>query len=38
LINIFSKAGEKEKTEAVQVLSDVNPTGADRTNRIMNKN
>lgn len=37
LINVFSKAGEKEKSEAVQVLSDVNPTGADRYERIMNK-
>lgn len=26
LINIFSKSRRKEKTDAVQVLSDVNPT------------
>lgn len=36
LINIFSKATEKEKTEAVQILTDVNPTGANRYERILN--
>lgn len=38
LINIFSKATEKEKAEAVQILSDVNPTASDRYERILNKN
>ncbi len=30
LINIFSKASTKEKTDAVQILSDVNPTQSAR--------
>ena len=37
LINIFSKATEKEKEEAVQILSDVNPTASDRYELILNK-
>ncbi len=35
LINIFSKATSKEKTDAVQILSDVNPTQTGRYETIM---
>ncbi len=35
LINIFSKGSEKEKKEAVEVLSDVNPTQIDRYEKII---
>ena len=35
LINIFSKATTKEKTEAVQILSDVNPTYSSRYEQIL---
>jgi len=35
LVNIFSKATSKEKEEAVQVLSDVNPTQTSRYEQIM---
>ena len=35
LINIFSKATTKEKTEAVQVLSDINPTQTSRYEQIL---
>jgi hypothetical protein len=35
LINIFSKATSKEKTEAVQILSDVNPTYSSRYEQIL---
>lgn len=38
LINIFSKATTKEKTEAVEVLSDVNPTQISRYEQIMKNN
>ena len=38
LINIFSKASEKEKKEAVEVLSDVNPTQIDRYEKILSSN
>ena len=38
LINIFSKASEKEKKEAVEVLSDVNPTQIDRYEKILSNN
>ena len=36
LINIFSGASEKEKQEAVSILSDVNPAASDRYRTIMN--
>ncbi|MGB4577415.1 MAG: DUF4835 family protein [Paludibacter sp.] len=36
LINIFSKATEKEKKDAVEILSDVNPTQIDRYEKILN--
>jgi hypothetical protein len=35
LINIFSKATTKEKEDAVQVLSDVNPTQSSRYEKIL---
>ena len=35
LINIFSKATSKEKTDAVQVLSDINPTQTSRYEQIL---
>ena len=35
LINIFSKATDKEKKEAVEILSDVNPTQTDRYEKIL---
>jgi len=35
LVNIFSKATSKEKEEAVQILSDVNPTQTSRYEQIM---
>jgi hypothetical protein len=35
LVNIFSKATTKEKTEAVQILSDVNPTHSSRYEQIL---
>lgn len=35
LINIFSKATEKEKQEVVQILSDVAPTQTERFERIL---
>jgi len=35
LINIFSKGSTKEKTEAVEVLSDVNPTASARYEAIL---
>ncbi|NDP21599.1 MAG: DUF4835 family protein [Paludibacter sp.] len=35
LINIFSKATTKEKTDAVEVLSDVNPTQTNRYEQIL---
>ena len=38
LINIFSKGSEKEKKEAVEVLSDVNPTQIARYEKILSKN
>jgi hypothetical protein len=38
LINIFSKATTKEKTEAVEVLSDVNPTQISRYEQILKNN
>jgi len=34
-INIFSKATDKEKKEAVEVLTDVNPTQAERYEKIL---
>lgn len=36
LISIFSKATEKEKKDAVEILSDVNPTQTDRYQKILN--
>ncbi len=36
LINIFTKATTKEKTDAVEVLSDVNPTQISRYEQILN--
>lgn len=36
LISIFSKATENEKKEAVQILSDINPTAIDRYEKILN--
>ena len=36
LINIFSKATEKEKKDAVQVLTDINPTNTERYEKILN--
>jgi len=36
LISILSKATEKEKKEAVQVLSDVNPTQTEKYEKILN--
>jgi len=38
LINIFSKATTKEKAEAVEVLSDVNPTQISRYEQILKNN
>lgn len=38
LINIFSKASEKEKKEAVEILSDVNPTQINRYEKILSNN
>lgn len=38
MINIFSKATTKEKTEAVEVLSDVNPTQISRYEQILKNN
>jgi hypothetical protein len=35
LINIFSKATDKEKKEAVEVLMDVNPTQTERYEKIL---
>jgi hypothetical protein len=35
LINIFSKGTTKEKTDAVQILSDVNPTQISRYEQIL---
>jgi len=35
LINIFSKATTQEKTDAVQILSDVNPTQSSRYEKIL---
>jgi hypothetical protein len=35
LVNVFSKAPTKEKTEAVQILSDVNPTQTARYESIL---
>ena len=35
IINIFSKATTKEKTDAVQVLSDINPTQTSRYEQIL---
>ena len=36
LINIFSKATDKEKKDAVQVLTDINPTNTERYEKILN--
>lgn len=36
LINIFSKATDKEKKDAIEILSDVNPTQIDRYEKILN--
>lgn len=36
LINIFSKASEKDKKEAVNVLCDINPTASNRYEKILN--
>ncbi|MBP6611435.1 MAG: DUF4835 family protein [Paludibacter sp.] len=36
LISIFSKATENEKKEAVQILSDINPTAIDHYEKILN--
>lgn len=38
MINIFSKATSKEKTEAVEVLSDINPTQISRYEQILKNN
>lgn len=38
MINIFSKATSKEKTEAVGVLSDINPTQISRYEQILKNN
>jgi len=35
IINIFSKATTKEKTDAVQILSDINPTQTSRYEQIL---
>jgi hypothetical protein len=35
LINIFSKATSKEKTDAIQVLSDINPTQTSRYEQML---
>jgi len=35
LINIFSKASTKEKTDAVQILSDINPTQTSRYEQML---
>jgi hypothetical protein len=35
LINVFSKATEREKKEVVQVLSDINPTYSDRYEQML---
>jgi len=35
LINIFSKGTTQEKTDAVQILSDVNPTQSTRYEKIL---
>jgi len=35
LVNIFSKATTQEKTDAVQILNDVNPTQSSRYEKIM---
>jgi len=35
LINIFSKATDKEKKEAVEILTDVNPTAIERYEKIL---
>ncbi len=35
LINIFSKGNQKEKTDAVEILSDINPTQAARYENIL---
>ncbi len=35
LVNIFSKGNQKEKTDAVEILSDINPTQTARYEKIM---
>jgi len=35
LVNIFSKGNQKEKTDAVEILSDVNPTQTSRYEKIL---
>jgi len=35
LINIFTKATTQEKTDAVQILEDINPTLSSRYDKIM---
>ena len=35
LINIFSKGNQKEKTDAVEILSDINPSQASRYEKIL---
>lgn len=37
LINIFSKATDKEKKEAVEILTDINPTAIERYESILKK-
>jgi hypothetical protein len=38
LINIFSKATPKEKTDALEILSDINPTQTSRYEKILKTN
>lgn len=38
MINIFSKATDKEKKEAVEVLCDINPTYTERYEKILKTN
>ena len=35
LVNIFSKGNQKEKTDAVEILSDINPTQTSRYEKIL---
>ena len=37
LVNIFSKATDKEKKDVVQILSDVDPAKTDRFEKILQK-